>query len=137
MRKKILYPLIAFVMIFILHVIYSIWKDIQIYRQWVQIEDTTLLSLYLERQDYFLSFSYALAGAFTIYALLKFLEGRRKGIAGVLGGVTLTAILYFCGCFLLGCCGSPMLAVYLTLFGSSFLGFIIHVAFSRFLTLDK
>ena len=35
----------------------------------------------------------------------------------------LTGILYIGGCFLLGCCGSPMLAVYLSLFGSSFLGF--------------
>jgi len=38
------------------------------------------------------------------------------------GGVTLTGILYVGGCFLLGCCGSPMLTVYLSLFGSSFLG---------------
>ncbi|UCE74512.1 MAG: hypothetical protein JSV56_02085 [Methanomassiliicoccales archaeon] len=123
MRKKILYPLIAFVVVFILHATYSILQGIQISKQWVQIEDITPLSLYFERHDYFLGISYALAGAFTIYAFLKFLEGRRNGVAGVLGGVTLTSILYFSGCFLLGCCGSPMLAVYLGLFGSSFLGF--------------
>ena len=133
MRKKILYPLAAFAVVFILHATYSIWKGIQISKQWVQIEDRTLLSFYFKQQDYFLGFSYALAGAFTIYAFVKFFESRnvkdlegrvlRSGVAGVLGGVTLTGILYFGGCFLLGCCGSPMLAVYLSLFGSSFLGF--------------
>ena len=123
MKRKILYPLAAFVMISLFHVIYSIWKASQISHQWVQIENISLLSLYFKRQDFFLSFSYALSGAFTIYALLKFLDTRRGSVAGVVGGITLTGILYIGGCFLLGCCGSPMLAVYLSLFGSSFLGF--------------
>ena len=39
------------------------------------------------------------------------------------GGISLIGVLYFAGCFLLGCCGSPMLIVYLNLFGASFLGF--------------
>lgn len=123
MRKKTLYPLAVFAGVFILQAAYSIWKDAQISKQWAQVEDTNLLSLYLARQDYFLGFSYALAGAFTVYAFLRFLEGRKRGATGVLGGVTLTGLLYLGGCFLLGCCGSPMLAVYLGLFGSSFLGF--------------
>lgn len=123
MRRKILYPLTAFILIFLFHAIYSIWKVLQISQQWVQIENISLLLLYFKRQDFFLGFSYALAGAFTIYALLKFLQNRRSGVAGVVSGVTLTGILYVGGCFLLGCCGSPMLAVYLGLFGVSFLGF--------------
>ena len=40
-----------------------------------------------------------------------------------IGGVTLSGFLAIAGCFLLGCCGSPMLAVYLSLFGASFLPF--------------
>lgn len=39
------------------------------------------------------------------------------------GGISFTSVFYFGGCFLLGCCGSPMFAVYLGLFGVSFLGF--------------
>ena len=123
MRRRRIYPLAAFIAVFILHATYSIFNSIQISKQWIQVENTTWLSLYLDRQDYFLGFSYSLAGAFTIYALLKFFESWKSGVAGVVGGVTLTGILYFGGCFLLGCCGSPMLAVYLSLFGSSFLGF--------------
>lgn len=123
MKKKILLSSVGFILVFLFHAFYSIWKDMKISNQWVQIENTRLLSLYLKRQDYLLSFAYAFAGAFTIYAFLKFLQNRRLGAAGLLGGVTLTGFLYFGGCFLLGCCGSPMLAVYLVLFGSSFLGF--------------
>jgi hypothetical protein len=57
------------------------------------------------------------------YAFLRLREGQAKGVAGILGGATLTGLLYFGGCFLIGCCGSPMLVVYLNLFGASVLGF--------------
>lgn len=123
MRRKILYPLVAFILVFLFHAIYSIWKASQISQQWVQLENISMPSLYFGQQNFFLGFSYALAGAFTTYALLKCFQNRKSGIAGVVGGVTLTGILYIGGCFLLGCCGSPMLVVYLSLFGSSFLGF--------------
>ena len=123
MRKKTIYPLVVFVGVFILHASYSLWKDIQLSKRWIGMENDRPLSLYIERQDYLLGFSYALAAAFTIYAFLKFLQNRKKGVVGMVGGVTLTGVLYFLGCFLLGCCGSPLLPVYLSLFGSSFLGF--------------
>lgn len=122
MRKKILYPLSTFAVVFTLHATYSIWKAIEVSRQWIQIGNTNPSVLYFRRHDYLLGISYALAGAFTVYAFMKFLEHRRGGLAGTIGGVTLTGILYVGGCFLLGCCGSPMLVVYLSLFGSSFLG---------------
>ena len=38
-----------------------------------------------------------------------------------MGGITLSGFLAVAGCYLLGCCGSPMLAVYMSLFGVSFL----------------
>lgn len=123
MRKNVLYLLLAFISIFLVHTFYSIWKASRISQQWVQFENMSLLSLYIKRQDFFIGFSYALAGAFTIYAFLKLLQNLKSGIGGIVGGMTLTGILYIGGCFLLGCCGSPMLAVYLSLFGSSFVGF--------------
>ena len=124
MKRKIFYPILAFVIVFAMHVIYSVWKEMQIAEKWVQIGNSNLLSLYFKQQNYLLGFSYAMAGAFTVYAFFKFLESRKRGgLAGLIGGVGLTGILYFGGCFLLGCCGSPMIAVYLAFFGSSFLGF--------------
>ena len=39
------------------------------------------------------------------------------------GGVTFSGFMAVAGCFLVGCCGSPMLGVYLSLFGAAFLPF--------------
>ena len=73
--------------------------------------------------------SYSMAGAFTMYSFFTFSGNRKAGAAGVFGGMTLTGIIYFGGCFLIGCCGSPMLPVYLGLFGASFLGLAKPIVF--------
>lgn len=80
------------------------------------------LERYLLTQDAFMGLSYGLTVSFTLFALATLLQGQKKGIAGLVGGVSLTGFLYFAGCFLLGCCGSPMLAVYISLFGSKAAG---------------
>jgi hypothetical protein len=66
--------------------------------------------------------SYALSAAFTAYALLIFRENRRKATAGAVGGVAAMGALYAVGCFALGCCGSPMLPIYVSLLGGKFAG---------------
>ncbi len=84
--------------------------------------EASWLHRYLESQSYYLGYSYALSLAFAVAALRRYREERfcsAKTIA--LGGVTLTGFLALAGCFLLGCCGSPMLVVYLSLFGAGFL----------------
>ncbi|MBU2577608.1 hypothetical protein KKA69_02130 [Patescibacteria group bacterium] len=113
----------SFILFFLFHAIYSIWAATQSLKRWVQTENVSGLSLYFEKQEFFLGFSYALAVAFTVYAILNFLQHRRSGAGGLAGGITLTGILFIGACILLGCCGSPMLVIYLSLFGSSFLGF--------------
>lgn len=123
MKKKVLYPLAGFFFVLSLNIAYSAWSFYRVSKNWVQIEDESWLSVYIASQDYFLSLSYALAGAFTVYAVMRYKENRKAGIAGVAGGITLAGVLYFGACFILGCCGSPMLAVYMGLFGSKFLGF--------------
>ncbi len=80
-------------------------------------------SLYFNDGEYFLGLSFALAAAFTVFAISRLKLDKKKGILGILGGTSLSAGLYTFGCFLVGCCGSPMLVVYAGLFGSSFLGF--------------
>jgi hypothetical protein len=129
MKSRVLYPVVAFVLVFIAHAFYAVWGKMQIYKQWIQIDNTTLLNSYFKNQDYFLSLSYALLGSFIIYSFLKCFEYRKCSIGGMLSGVTLTSVLYFGGCFLLGCCGSPIFAVYLGLFGVSFLGLTKPILF--------
>jgi hypothetical protein len=79
--------------------------------------------LYFLEKEYFLGLSYALAIAFTVFAISRLKINRNKGFLGVFSGVSLSAALYTFGCFLIGCCGSPMAIVYAGLFGSSFFGF--------------
>jgi len=66
--------------------------------------------------------SYALSAAFTMYALLVFRENRRKAAAGAVGGLAAMGALYAVGCFALGCCGSPLLPIYLSLLGGKLAG---------------
>lgn len=131
MKRKIIYSLVGFVVVVLSHALYTIAVSKSIAERWATVREVNVLSLYIERGEYLIGASYGLALGFSIYALLRFVESNKKGVAGLarqtsvglVGGVTITGILYVAGCFLLGCCGSPMLAVYLTLFGSSFLGF--------------
>ncbi len=119
MNKKAIYPAAACIAVVLLHGSYIIWNA----AKWASIGNDSLLSRYLSNQDYFMGLSYGLAAGFTAYSLMRFTAGQRGGLRGAIGGLTMTGILYFGGCFLLGCCGSPMLAVYLSLFGSSYAGF--------------
>jgi hypothetical protein len=76
----------------------------------------------LGEQSYWLGFSYALSLAFAAVALRRYREERfctRSTLA--MGGMSFSGLLAVAGCYLIGCCGSPMLAVYLSLLGAAFL----------------
>lgn len=77
---------------------------------------------YLKTQGYWLGSSYALSLAFGSAALRRYHEMRLCAARNLaIGSVTVSGILSVVSCFLLGCCGSPMLAVYLNLLGAKFL----------------
>jgi hypothetical protein len=87
------------------------------------------LSGYLEGQSYYLGLSYGLSAAFALYALWLFVEGRRAaGAAAAAGGISFAGALSAFGCFMTGCCGSPMLAVYAGFLGGTVLSFIKPLA---------
>jgi hypothetical protein len=129
-RKLI--PAVVFVAIFAAHALYvgscaasppSGWTDFSIS---ADTAGPLGLAAYWRGQQYFLGFSYALGAAFAAWALIRsiFLNQERAVAAGAAaGGITLVGILMAGGCFLIGCCGSPMLAVYMSLFGAKALGF--------------
>ncbi len=80
------------------------------------------LKRYTAGQNYWLGYSYASSLTFAALALQRYRERRlctARNLA--LGGVTLSGVLAVLGCYLLGCCGSPMLPIYLSLFGAAFL----------------
>lgn len=119
-------PPMVFIVVFALHVIYirhiaampsAGWADS------LTVDGFLGLGPYFRAQEYYVGFSYALGAAFTMWAVLQFMRSRRADTAtGAVGGITLVGLLMAAGCFLLGCCGSPMLAVYAGIFGAKALG---------------
>jgi len=109
--KKVIIPLSTFISVFTLHLLYF------------KLTEETCGSIfwfqrYAKEQEYFLGISYALSFAFMAFAFLKFKENRKRALKAAIGGGLLAVILWFL-CFLFGCCGSPMLIVYLNLIGLS------------------
>ena len=81
------------------------------------------LNRYVAPGEYWLGLSYALAGSFAVFCLLSFIRKQKlAAIEGAAGGIALGGLLWASGCFLIGCCGSPMLPVYIGLLGPKFLG---------------
>jgi len=97
MKKRITYSITSFFVVLSIHLAYSIWQTIETANKWKQVKEINPFLQYFERQDFFLGLSYALTAAFTAYAVTNFLEKRKRGIAGTVGGFTLVGILYFAG----------------------------------------
>lgn len=82
------------------------------------------LPKYIEAGSYWLGYSYALSVAFAVVALRRYVRNRSCGAGRfAVGGLTFTGVLSVAGCYLIGCCGSPLLVVWLNLFGAKFLPF--------------
>lgn len=82
----------------------------------------TRVSRYIGPGEHWLGLSYALSGSFATFCFARMLTMRREVLAESAGGLTLSAVLWASVCFLTGCCGSPMLPIYLGLFGPKFIG---------------
>lgn len=123
MKRNLWWMMGAGAAVFAGHAAWTIARAARLAQQWASVSDEPVGWLYFQRHDYLLGLSYAAVGAFVAYAWQRARQRQRGGAAGVVGGVTWAGVLYWGGCWLLGCCGSPLLPVYLGLFGSAFLGF--------------
>lgn len=125
-----LLPAFVFVAVFVVHAAYTGFWAGSAPAGWADLDVSTSavgplgLWAYWRGQDYFIGFSYALAAAFATWALIRCISnrGRAGTTKAAAGSITLVGVLMASGCFLIGCCGSPMLAVYLSLFGAKVLG---------------
>jgi hypothetical protein len=75
---------------------------------------------HLSGDGLWLGASYALVACFLVIVLGRFRDNRREALAGAAGGTLLVGGIYAFGCFMLGCCGSPMAVVWLSLLGGRF-----------------
>ena len=125
MRLRLLIPVLAFALVVGIHAAWHLHK--QSAGPWASFEadeaEAAPSPRYLGSHEMWLGLSYATGTGFVALCLARLYENRRRAVAGAAGGLALTGFLYAAGCFLLGCCGSPMLAVYVGLFGPRFLGF--------------
>jgi hypothetical protein len=82
---------------------------------------STWMDTYVRSEAYWNGISYAIPLAFAAAMYRRYRERRmRSDRTLALGGLTISGVMSVVGCFLVGCCGSPMLAVYLGLFGAAF-----------------
>jgi hypothetical protein len=110
----------AFAAVFVGHVLYLRFLTSAPQKVWADnfAPSVSFWQSYIISQDYFVSFSYALSASFAVWATARFVYSRRRAAAiGAFGGVSLVTFLGTAGCFLIGCCGSPMLPIYISLFG--------------------
>ena len=120
-------PPIVFLGVLVAHALYMRQQDAAPAEGWADVGVGTGawwgFAPYITEQDYLLGLSYALGAAFSVWALAQYLKTRQAAMAaGAAGSITLVGVLMAAGCFLIGCCGSPMLGVYLGLFGAKALG---------------
>src|SRR5512135_1288617 len=104
----------AFVAVYIAHAFYLCRLVATRMEGWAnsEIMDSGFLGLgpYFQGQDYYTGFSYALGAAFAVWAIGRYLRARQAAmVAGALGSITFVGVLMAAGCFLIGCCGSPLL----------------------------
>jgi hypothetical protein len=115
----------AFAAVFVAHVLYLRHLTSAPQKDWADNfnPSVSFWQSYIIGQDYFVSFSYALSASFAVWATARFVYFRRQAAAiGAFGGVSLLTLLAAAGCFLIGCCGSPMLPIYISFFGSKAAG---------------
>lgn len=121
-------PLLVFVLVLAGHFLYATRESPATggKGEWASFEfdesEEPRLSRYVSSGDYWIGGSYGLAGAFGVWCFLGILRMRREALAASASGLTLSGLLWAGVCFLTGCCGSPMLPIYLGLFGPQFMG---------------
>ena len=113
---KLLAPLLTFISVFVFHLLYF-----KITNFGCSSGGADWFAIYLDLREYYLGFSYALSLAFAVFAFMKFKACRGRSLGAGIGVSAWVMGLWALGCFLTGCCGSPMLIVYLNLFGISVL----------------
>ncbi len=125
MRSRFIFvPILIGFFVLVIHIMYYILSQTLFLPFAVPSEMYSyLFGMYFSEQEYFIGLSYAIGAAFVAYSLLTGIEKRLGANKGVLTGVSALTIVYGGGCFLTGCCGSPMLVIYAGLFGTTFLGF--------------
>lgn len=124
--SRALLPMTVFLAVIGLH---FVWLGLfpeqdPVQSRWAEVPttDNSWFKTYLDGGSYWLGYSYGISLAFAAVGIRRYREQRLAASRNLaLGSVSFSGVLAVVGCYMLGCCGSPMLAVYLSLFGAAFL----------------
>jgi hypothetical protein len=118
-------PLSIFTATFLFHYFWHVFFPEQnpTQEKWILIpDDISSLKRYVDSKSYWFGYTYGICLAFISIALRKYLKDKCNSYRNIaLGGMTLTGFWAVAACFLIGCCGSPMIVVWLNLFGAAFM----------------
>lgn len=126
MWQRLKWPLaaVAFLAVFGFHAREGMYPPVdESLSRWVALAEPSLgerLWGYMASGGVWLGYSYGVAAGFAAFVVLAFMA-RRSAASGALaaGGVTAAGLLAGSACFMVGCCGSPMLGVWVGLLGAA------------------
>jgi hypothetical protein len=96
------------------HAVRAAWADAPMF----SLSD--LLEKYSVDAEYIIGISVACSFAFAAFVLQRTVLQTQMKLATAAGASGFSTFMAVFGCFLVGCCGSPMLAVYAGIFGAAF-----------------
>lgn len=123
--------LLVFAAVFALHARFEMYPAADpALSRWAEVAPVGFserLSAYFGSGGLWLGYCYGVAAGFAAFAAHSFLARRTRGLAAA-GGLSLSGALAAAACFLTGCCGSPMLAVWIGLLGAAAAPWLGHAA---------
>ncbi len=131
--RRVVLPGVTFTVVVALHVLWArrFPEQDPAQSRWATLPESmdSWFSRYVDAGEFWLAYAYGLSAALAAVALRNLRETRRASRVGLAegglaaGSLTFAGTMTLGGCFLVGCCGSPMLAVWLSVFGAKFLPF--------------
>lgn len=121
-RARVILALCAALVVFGVHGWYTMYGvPVETVSRWMTLEPQGFaerLGVYATTGGVWLGYCYGVAAGFGLWSALSWYSRRRAGFAAA-GGLTLSGAIAAFACFMTGCCGSPMLAVWVGLLGAA------------------
>lgn len=105
------------------HFCFITWRILAARSAWAgapALSFANLFERYYSDSEYIIGISVACSFAFATFVLRRTVLQTQLKLAAAAGAGGFSTFMAVFGCFLVGCCGSPMLAVYASIFGATF-----------------
>ncbi|MDY6933724.1 MAG: hypothetical protein SVZ03_05795 [Spirochaetota bacterium] len=104
---KILIPLLSFILVLSIHIVFSVWDISQTILEVDPSIRIDYFSIYVSTVSQFNGLSLALVSAFAAYSMIKYIEARKKTrIRAIIIGISIAFTIYMTLSFFFGVLGS-------------------------------